>query len=76
MKCKNHLCKNEVNALSMDDEGYCDYCHNKMLDDMLIEESEETRCLSDESLEIILWRMNRHQIRATSRKTMNRRRMM
>lgn len=53
MKCKNSECNNEVDALSMDDEGYCDTCHNKMLDECLITESDETKFLSDRSLEII-----------------------
>ncbi len=52
-KCKNPECGKEIDALHMDDEGYCIDCHNKMLDSLLIEESEETKFLSDESLEII-----------------------
>lgn len=62
MKCTNPECKNEVDALHMDDEGYCIDCHNKILDSLLIEESDETKCLSDESLEIVGRRsvMRRH----------------
>lgn len=47
MKCKNVECGEIVDALHMDDEGYCDDCHNKMLDGLLIEESDETRFLSN-----------------------------
>lgn len=56
MKCKNPECKNEVDALHMSDEGYCLDCHDKILDGLLIEESEETMCLSDESLRIMVMR--------------------
>lgn len=52
-KCKNPVCGKIVNALHMDDEGYCDECHDKILDGLLIQESEETRFLSDQSLQII-----------------------
>lgn len=59
MKCNNPKCDNEVDALHMDDEGYCNDCHDKMLDNLLIEESDETKYLSDQSLEI----MSRHPIK-------------
>ena len=52
-KCKNPVCDEIVDALHMDDEGYCGECHDKILDGLLIPESEETRFLSDESLQII-----------------------
>lgn len=62
MKCTNPECKNEVDALHMSDDGYCIDCYNKILDGLLIEESDETKCLSDESLEIVNRRsvMRRH----------------
>ncbi len=53
LKCKNPECGIIVDALHMDDEGYCIICHNKMLDMLIIEESEETKYLSDESLNIM-----------------------
>ena len=59
MKCKNPLCENQVDALHMDDDGYCNICHDKRLDNLLLEESEETKYLSDESLEI----MSRRSVR-------------
>lgn len=68
MKCANPVCNTDVDALHMDDDGYCNECHDKILDDMAIAESEETKYLSDESLEIILWGMNHHPIRAIGRK--------
>lgn len=37
----------------MDDDGYCNECHDKIVDRLLIEESDETRFLSDESLNIM-----------------------
>lgn len=53
LKCANPECKNIVDALSMDDDGYCNDCHNKIIDGLQIEESDETRFLSDESLQIM-----------------------
>ena len=53
IKCANSECKNMVDALHMDDDGYCDDCHNKILDGLRIEESEETKFLSEESLDIM-----------------------
>lgn len=53
IKCANSECNEEVDAVHMDDDGYCDDCHNKILDGLMIEESDETRFLSDESLNII-----------------------
>jgi hypothetical protein len=53
IKCADPVCKNMVDALSMDDDGYCDDCHNKIIDGLIIEESDETRFLSDESLRIM-----------------------
>lgn len=64
MKCKNSKCDNDVDALHMDDEGYCVGCHDKILDSLLIEESDETKCLSDESLEIMV----RHPIKVRRRR--------
>ena len=64
MKCKNPVCQNDIDALHMDDEGYCNDCHDKMLDELIIEESEETKHLSDISLEI----MCRHPIKVRHRK--------
>ncbi len=51
-KCKNPECGKIVDALHMDDEGYCYDCHDKILDELIIEESDETRFLSDESLRV------------------------
>lgn len=62
LKCANSECNKEVDALHMDDEGYCDDCHNKIIDELRIEESEETKFLSDESLNI----MCDHPIRVRS----------
>lgn len=53
LRCANPACKNVVDALHMDDDGYCDDCHNRTLDELRIEESDETRFLSDESLQIM-----------------------
>lgn len=53
IKCANTSCDNKVDALSMDDDGCCDECHNKLIDGMIVEESDETRFLSDESLRIM-----------------------
>jgi hypothetical protein len=53
LKCANPDCNEEVDALHMDDDGYCDDCHNKIIDGLQIEESDETRFLSDESLRIM-----------------------
>ncbi len=39
MKCKNSGCKNEIDALHMNNEGYCINCHNDFLNNLLIEES-------------------------------------
>lgn len=52
-KCANPMCENKVDALNMDDDGYCDDCHNKIIDGLITEESDETRFLSDESLRIM-----------------------
>jgi hypothetical protein len=62
VKCASSDCKNMVDALSMDDEGYCNDCHDKRVDGLIIEESDETRFLSDESLRI----MCEHPIRVRS----------
>jgi len=53
VRCKNIECGKKVDALHMDDEGYCDECHDKILDGLIIEESDDTRYLSDESLNLI-----------------------
>lgn len=53
IECANPVCKNVVDALHMDDNGYCEDCHNKIIDELIIEESDETRFLSDESLRIM-----------------------
>ena len=58
MKCKNPNCNNQVDALHMDDEGYCNECHDAILELLLLEESAETRCLSDESLNLKIFRLN------------------
>jgi len=39
MKCKNSICRNEINPLHMNNEGYCIDCHNEFLENLLIEES-------------------------------------
>ena len=53
LKCKNPSCETEVDALSMDDDGYCNDCHDGIIDGLLVEESDETRFLCDESLRIM-----------------------
>ena len=68
MKCMNPVCTNDVDALHMSDDGYCNDCHNKMLDDLLIEESEETRYLSDMSLAMICNREARYVGHRSSRR--------
>ncbi len=54
LKCADPGCNNKVDALHMDDEGFCEDCHDRRLDGLLIEESEETRSLSDESLDLMV----------------------
>ena len=53
LKCANPECKNIVDALNMDDDGYCNDCHDRIIDGLRIDESDETRFLSDESLNIM-----------------------
>lgn len=53
VKCANPECSEEVDALHMDDEGYCNDCHDRIIDGLIIEESDETRFLCDESLRIM-----------------------
>jgi hypothetical protein len=36
MKCENG-CGNDVDALHMSDEGYCDECYDKKLEELLID---------------------------------------
>jgi hypothetical protein len=68
LKCANPECENRVDALHMDDDGYCYDCHDRMLDGLLIEESDDTRFLSDESLRI----MCEHPVRVrSSRQSIN-----
>lgn len=67
LKCANPECHKEVDALHMDDNGYCDDCHNKIIDELVIEESDETRFLSDESLSI----MCEHPIRVRPSRSAN-----
>lgn len=53
--CDEKVMINLVNFWSLT-EGYCIDCHNKILDGLLIDESDETKCLSDESLRIMVMR--------------------
>jgi hypothetical protein len=69
IKCANPSCNKEVDALHMDDDGYCDDCHNERIDGMVIEESEETRFLSDDSLRIMC--SHPVKIRRSSRSSIN-----
>lgn len=36
MKCINPKCNNEIDALHMTDDGYCDDCYDAILDNLLI----------------------------------------
>jgi hypothetical protein len=63
LKCTNPECKNIVDALHMDDDGYCNDCHDGIIDELVIEESDETRFLCDESLRI----MCEHPVRVRTR---------
>lgn len=65
LKCANPVCTEEVDALNMDDNGYCDDCHNKIIDGLIIEESDETRFLSDESLSIMCSHPTKVRVRSS-----------